>query len=89
MDPFNSHIWNAGLVLIPPSLIIGLVARRIVSKYKYYHFDAKRNLGGSSDRGDFECHLKRYQDLAKLAITLSAGAIAFLISQLTSEKTAV
>jgi len=39
-----------------------------------------------SDAGDYESHSKRYQDLAKLAITLSAAAIAFLISIIASDQ---
>jgi hypothetical protein len=83
---FNSHVWDAALILLPAAVIMVLVARHRVAKYKYYHFDPNRNLGGSSDRGNYEPHFKRYQELAKLAITLSAGAIAFLISQLTADK---
>jgi hypothetical protein len=53
--------------------------------YSYYFFDAKHKTG-DPDSGDFGPHLQRYTDLAKLAITLSAGAIAFLINTLVNQK---
>ena len=50
-------------------------------------FDPKHNVDPRlKDAGDYEPHSKRYQELAKLAITLSAAAIAFLISIVASDK---
>ena len=53
----------------------------------HYLFDPKHNKDDRlKDAGDFGPHSQRYQDLAKLAIALSAGAIAFLINTLVSIK---
>jgi hypothetical protein len=43
-----------------------------------YEFDAGRK------EGDFEPHAKRYQDLAKLVLTLAAASAAFLLSFLVN-----
>jgi len=87
---FNHSIWNAFLVLGP----IGIVAGVFVMTYAirksrfYFHFDPKSNSDKDlkEEKGDFGPHSGRYQDLAKLAITLSVGAIAFLINTQASEK---
>lgn len=46
----------------------------------FRYFDPKHNEGFPADAGDFAPHWARYESLAKLVITLSAGAIAFLIN---------
>jgi hypothetical protein len=59
----------------------------ITKKDHHYYFDPKHNAGPSfRDRGDFEPHARRYQDLAKFTVTLSAAAIAFLINVLATGK---
>lgn len=68
----------------------------------YYYFDAKHYLAGEitithkgqrrredtkpGDEISFKEHSARYQDLGKLIITLSAGAIAFLVNTLVNQK---
>jgi hypothetical protein len=84
---FNSSIWHAFVVLLP---IGGAVYLRVffsLKKGHWYLFDPQHNTDQKlKDAGDFEPHARRYQDLAKLAITLSAGVIAFLINILANDK---
>lgn len=84
---FNNHIWNALWILGPLGGIVFYVAFNAVKGGWHYHFDPKHNKNGLlNDGGDFVQHCQRYQDLAKLAIALSSGAIAFLISTQTNLK---
>ena len=41
---------------------------------------------GMDEAGDYGSHMQRYQGLSKLLITLSAGAIAFLINIISGQK---
>ena len=83
---FNTSIWNAFWVLTPIGIAVFFIAALQVNwKYGYF-FDPKHNGTGHEDSGDFGPHLQRYQDLAKLVITLSTGAIAFLINALMNQK---
>jgi len=51
-----------------------------LKKGHYYFFDPKHNVAPRlRDADDYEPHSKRHQDLAKLAIALSAAAIAFKV----------
>jgi len=86
MDRFNKHIWHALWILAGPIIVIFGLAFLRVRPYAHYFFDPKHNKGASPDAGDFSPHLQRYTDLAKLAITLSAAAIAFLINTLINQK---
>jgi len=54
----------------------------------YFVFDPKHNPvpGLQAEKGTFEPHSARYQDLAKLVITLSVGAMAFLINTVAGLK---
>jgi hypothetical protein len=84
---FNRSIWHALWVLSPIGVVVFLRVFFSLKKGCFYFFDPKHNIDQKlKDAGDFEPHSKRYQDLAKLAITLSAGAIAFLISVLANDK---
>jgi Na+/H+ antiporter NhaD/arsenite permease-like protein len=85
---FNSSIWNALWMLLPLGIAVFLVCFFSLKKGSHYFFDPKHNVDErlKDERGDYEPHSKRYQELAKLAITLSAAAIAFLISIVASDK---
>lgn len=87
MHGFNGSIWHAAYVLAPLWAAIFLCTYRTL-KGNYYYFDPKHNNDHrlKAEGGDFEQHSKRYQDLAKLAITLSAASIGFLISMATGDK---
>jgi hypothetical protein len=84
MTGFNHHIWNVLWILIPLMAAVFGLAFWVVSGNAFYHMDPKHS--GDKEAGDFSPHLQRYSDLAKLAITLSAGAIAFLINTLVGQK---
>jgi hypothetical protein len=85
--PFNSSIWHALWILLPLGVIVYLVTLATLEKGCHYYFDAKHNDGpGYEDAGNFEPHSARYQDLAKLVITLSSAAIAFLIGVQANNK---
>ena len=73
---------------MPLGVIVYALSFFSLKKGHWYFFDPKHNTDQrlKDEGGDFEPHAKRYQDLAKLAITLSAGAIAFLINFLASDK---
>src|SRR5438270_534473 len=73
---FNGSIWHSLYILVPLGLLVYVIAFSTLGG-RWYHFDP-RHFNDSLD-GDFEPHAKRYQDLAKLVITLSAAAIGFLI----------
>src|SRR5882757_6219896 len=86
----NSHIWSAPLVLLIPAVVVFVAAFKLVKKGHHYLCDPKHNKGDCfKDAGDFGPHLQRYQDLSKLTITLSAGAIAFLINTMVGQKSPV
>jgi hypothetical protein len=89
-DGFNRSIWDALWIISPVSFVVYLAMFfSITKKDHYYLFDPKHIPGNSfKDRGDFEPHARRYQDLAKLVITLSAAAIAFLINVLVTKQPA-
>jgi hypothetical protein len=84
---FNSSVWHAFWILIPLGVAVFLWSFCSL-KGDWYFFDPKHNEDQKlKDAGDFEEHSKRYQDLAKLVVTLSAAAVGFLISVLTGEPT--
>src|SRR5689334_15365808 len=85
---FNSSIWNALWVLSPLGIAVFFVCFFSLEKGSHYFFDPKHNVDKrlKDELGDYEPHSNRYQELAKLAITLSAAAIAFLINIVASEK---
>jgi hypothetical protein len=85
-ENFNGSIWNAPLVLLPIGAVVSLISFYKVKPGHHYFFDPKHNCNRLEDAGDFGPHCQRYQDLSKLAIALSAGAIAFLINTLVDEK---
>jgi hypothetical protein len=82
---FNRSVWHA-FWLLPVSCLIYFVALWSVREHPSYAFDAKYKKDPPVDAGDFEPHSRRYQDLAKLVITLSTGVVAFLINSLANEK---
>jgi hypothetical protein len=87
--PFNGSISNALWVLLLPGIIVFLCCFFSLKKGCFYLFDPKHNADSRlKDAGDYASHSQRYQDLAKLAITLSGAAIAFLISVVSSDKPA-
>lgn len=84
---FNGSTWHALWVLLPITGVVFLRGFFSLKKGCSYFFDPKHNIDSRlKDAGDFERHSERYQAVAKLVITLSAGAIAFLISTLTNDK---
>ncbi len=83
---FNSSMVNAFWVLLPTGGIFFIFAFWTM-KGPYYFFDPKHNTDPRlKDAGDFETHSGRYQELAKLLVTLSGAAIAFLITMMVNEK---
>lgn len=86
---FNSSLWHALWLLLPIGGLVFLVEFLSLKKGHFYFFDPKHNVEPKlqQEGGNYEPHSKRYQDLAKLAITLSAAAIAFLVSVAGSDKT--
>jgi len=87
---FSASLWHALWVLCPLAVVVFLVCFFSLQKGSHYFFDPKHNVDPKlkAENGDYEPHSKRYQELAKLAITLSAAAIAFLISFVASDKPA-
>jgi hypothetical protein len=84
---FNQSIWHSAEVLLPIACVVFLSAFLSLKKGSWYFFDPQHNTDPKlKDGGDFGPHSSRYQDLAKLAITLSAGAVAFLITILATDK---
>jgi hypothetical protein len=81
-------MWHALYIIFPIAIIVYLLNLWSLGKADHYFFDPKHNNDPrlKAAGGDFEPHSKRYQDLAKLAITLSAAALAFLVSVTFSEK---
>jgi hypothetical protein len=83
LQNFNSSIWHAFAITAILSIVIYVVTYNSLDG-DFYFFDPRHNPDERlSDAGDFEPHSKRYQDLARLLITLSLGAIAFLINTLS------
>lgn len=84
MSIFGFSIWNVLWVLI--ILGVGTGGWVMVTAWRkrqwLHFFDAKRNTGFPSDGGNFNGRWKRYEGLARLCITLSAGAVAFLVNLL-------
>jgi len=73
-------------VLITTAIVVGVTAGVFSVCYwprrgRTFDFDA----GGK--QGAFEDHAKRYQDLAKLVITLSTASVAFLVNFLVGLTT--
>lgn len=87
-ETFNGSIWHALWVLLPLGVVVYLLCFFSLNKGSHYFFDPKHNVDPKlrDEGGDYEPHSKRYQDLAKLAIALSAAAIAFLIGIMASDK---
>jgi hypothetical protein len=88
---FNHHLWSAGIVLAPFLLTaFGYVLYQFKGKADWYHFfDSRHNKHPAlkAEGGTFETHWSHYEGIAKLSITLSAGAIAFMINALVSDAT--
>jgi phosphate/sulfate permease len=85
---FSGSLWHAFWVLLPLGIVVFFVCFFSLQKGSHYFFDPKHNVDQKlkDEKGDYEPHSKRYQELAKLAITLSAAAIGFLISIVASDK---
>lgn len=89
---FNHHLWSAGFVLAPFLLAaFAYVLYQFKGRDNWYHlFDARHNDAHvlRAEGGIFETHWSHYEGIAKLSITLSAGAIAFMINALLNDATA-
>src|SRR5579863_5359825 len=88
---FNSSVWHSLWVLCVPGIgaFVWVLYEAFARKQWYYFFDPKHNSDPRlANAGDFLPHWGHYEGLAKLAITLSAGAIAFLISTLANQHEA-
>jgi len=98
---FNRRVWDAYFVLGPIIWLAFLCfLRAVCGAGEFYFFDSKHyfihaktlrsppvEFLDSNEEGDtFEKHSKRYNDLSKLVIVFSAGAIAFLIDSLAKEN---
>jgi len=87
---FNSSVWHSLLVLSPFGAGMFVFVIYKACRYQRWHhfFDAKHNddPGLKLEGGDFSQHWTHYEALAKLVITLSAGALAFLISTIANQK---
>jgi hypothetical protein len=87
---FNRSVWHALLILGPVGLgsVVLLWLFAVQKRNYFFHFDPKNNIQEQlkAEKGDFTSHCGRYQDLAKLIITLSVGAIAFLINAMSGQK---
>ena len=87
---FNSSVWHAFGVLSP--IGFGMSIFILVKAWRFknwiHFFDPKHNLDPrlKQEGGEFAEHWNHYEGLAKLAITLSAGAMAFLISTIANQK---
>jgi hypothetical protein len=87
-DGFNHSIWHALIILAIPGLIVYLCSFFSLKKGHFYFFDPRHNDAENlcKEGGTFEPHSQRYNDLAKLLITLSTAVIAFLVNTLANEK---
>src|SRR5882672_11446806 len=84
---FSGSVWHVLWILVPlGTAVFSMIFFGL--KGDYYFFDPKHNQDQrlKEEGGNYEPHAKRFQDLAKLAITLSAAAIAFLVSIIASDK---
>jgi phosphate/sulfate permease len=78
---FNHSVWHASWIVVPIGVFAYLISFFSLKKGHFYLFDPKHNSDPRlKDAGDYKDHYQRYQDLAKLVVTLSAAAIAFLIN---------
>jgi hypothetical protein len=86
---FNHSIWSAVWLT---AIIFGLLYLVTFLRFKkntWYFFDPKHSTDARlADAGDFGPHAQRYQDLAKLLITLATGAIAFMVNAVSSSNQA-
>ncbi len=83
---FNRHVLDGVLV---SAILFAVIYILAVNRLKgpYYYFDPKHNQDGRlRDAGDYTPHYQRYSDLAKLMITLSVAAMAFLFNSVESPK---
>jgi hypothetical protein len=64
-------IFRVALGALTAWIVIWILAWLVLGKGSYL-------LGALGEKGGFEPHLKRYQDLAKLIITLATASTAFL-----------
>lgn len=91
-ETFNHHLWSAVIVLVPFLLSAFVyVIYQFKGKANWYHFfDSRHNVDANlrAEDGTFETHWSHYDGIAKLIITLSSGAIAFIINALVNEATA-
>lgn len=89
---FNHHLWSAGIVLVPFLLAAFLyVLSQFRGRADWYHLFDSRHIDDHvlrAEGGTFETHWSHYEGIAKLSITLSAGAIAFMINALVNDATA-
>lgn len=88
---FNHHLWSAGVVLAPFLVAaFSYVLYTFKGKNDWYHFfDSRHNASSTlkAEGGIFETHWTHYEGISKLSITLSAGAIAFIINALVNDAT--
>ena len=89
-EHFNSSVWHALWILLPLGTLVYVAIFFSLGRGQYYFFDPKHNNDQrlKDEGGIYEPHAKRFQDLAKLAITLSAASIAFLVTIVASDKPA-
>jgi len=87
---FNSTVWHAFVVLSPIGLVMSfIILLKAWRGRQWVHlFDPKHNTdeGLRTEGGEFTEHWNHYEGLAKLAITLSAGALAFPINTIANQK---
>jgi hypothetical protein len=83
---FNHHVLDG--VLVSTGLFAAIYILTVFRlKDPFYYFDPKHNQDSRlEDAGDFSPHFQRYCDLAKLMITLSVAAMAFLFNSVASPK---
>ncbi len=88
---FNHHLLNAVIVLVPFLLVTYCCFyHQVKSTGDYYLFDPRNSNDPilKAEGGTFEVHWSHYAGIAKLCITLSAGAIAFITNALVNDATA-
>jgi hypothetical protein len=84
---FNTSVWNALWIVVPMSVGTYIFTSWLFGKGTWWYFDPKHNHDKRLESaGDFEPHAARYQDMAKLVIALSAGAIGFTVNSVVSTK---
>ena len=69
-------------------MIVWILVKAVRYKSWFHLFDPKHNLNAllQKEGGEFGPHWTHYEGLAKLSITLSAGALAFLINIMVNQK---